>query len=206
MTHEFARARRRELSIANADVIAFALFQLGGTGQFVEIEDLFMRCYDLAPKRFGWRTKPYPNYKTLYQALVDFERAHPETLLKTRDGLGRQLSAEGVAWVRARAPILEGALGQPAEGMNARRPSHRLLNEFIASAPMRQFLAGGTPEITRYQAADLLIASPDSPPSVWRERLAIYRSAAEKAGRPDVKEFLDLLEGTHGEWFSVVSK
>lgn len=204
MNRKPARTGRAEGTIGNADVVAFALYQLGGTGQFVEIEDLFMRCYELAPKRFGWRTKPYPNYKTLYQALVDFERAHPETLLKTRDGLGRQLSAEGVAWVRGHVKLLESSLAQPGEGMNARRPSQRLLNEFIASAPMRQFLAGGTPEITRYQAADLLIASPDSPPSVWRERLAIYRSAAESAGRPDVKEFLDLLEVTHREWFTGV--
>jgi len=204
MKHKASRPTRMDGTIANADVIAFALDQLGGTGQFVEIEDLFIRCYELAPKRFGWRTKPFPNYKTLYQALVDFERAHPSTLLKTRDGLGRQLSAAGVAWVRDHAQLLEKSLAQPGEGMNARRPSQRLLNEFLASAPMRQFSAGGTPEITRYQAADLLIASPDSPPSVWRERLAIYRTAAESAGRPDVKEFLDLLEATHREWFTGV--
>ena len=202
MKRRYKEAGRTASVVGNPDVVAFALYQLGGTGRFVEIEDLFMRCYELAPRRFGWRTQAYPNYKTLYQALVDLERSHPNSVLKTANGFGRQLTAEGVAWVRSRERLLERALAQPAGGMAGRRPSQRLLNEFIASTAMQQFLKGAMPELSRYQAADLLIASPDSPPSVWRERLQTYRSAAEAAGRSEVKEFLNRLEASHREWFT----
>jgi len=202
MPNRQPRGGRRGLAVANSDVVAFALYEIGGAGRFVEIEDLFLKCYELAPRRFSWRTKSFPNYKTLYQALVDCERAHPEVLLKTKNGMGRQLSAAGVEWVLGRRRLVAKALAQSNEGMVANRPRQRMLNEFLASAPMRRFVAGDTQEISRYEAADLLVASPDSPPAVWRERLATYRSAAEAAGRSDVQRFLDELETSHREWFT----
>lgn len=188
-------------SIGNGEIIGLALYQLGGAGEFVDVEDIFLRSYELAPKRFSWRTRPFPNYKTLYKALVDLERAKPEALLKTSDGLKRQLSAHGVGWVRSRLTVLDLVLGQSTGGMSVRRPAQRLLNELAASATVQDFLSGGQPALTRYQAADLLIAAPDSPPEVWVERLAIYKSAAEGAGRDEIKSFLDFLEASHPEWF-----
>lgn len=199
-----ARARgsgRRPGNIANAEVVAFAMYDLGGTGEYVDVEDLFMRCFELAPKRFAWRTRAFPNYKTLYQALVDLERGHGAFLMSTEDGLGRQLSAAGVLWVRDRLDLFRSALNQPSEGMSVRRPGMRLLNELSAAPVVRRFLAGERLELSRYEAADLLIASPDSPPSVWRERMATYMSAAEAAGRPEIQEFLMSLQQDHREWF-----
>ena len=201
MTSQRRRDERDSL-IGNPEVVAFALYELGGAGRFIGIEDLFVRCWQLAPRRFSWRTKEYPNYKTLYQALVDLERSHAGTLIRTTDGLGRQLSASGVAWVRQREARFRRALAQPSEGMSGRRPSHRLVNELSSAEPVRQFRAGEEPKLSRFDAADLLVASPDSPPSVWRERLAIYRSAVESAGRPDLQEFLDYVESRWPEWFA----
>ena len=128
--------------MSNADVIAFALHDLGGAGSYVDVEDLFVRAHEIAPKRFSWRSKPYPNYKTLYQALVDLERAHPTFLIATDDGLGRQLTASGVAWVRERGPFVRLALEMPSQGMSSRRPWMRLLNELTSSPAVQAFMAG----------------------------------------------------------------
>ena len=33
----------------NPDVIPLALYQLGGVGRYIDIEDIFMKCYELTP-------------------------------------------------------------------------------------------------------------------------------------------------------------
>ena len=79
--------------VDNPELIPFAIYQLGGIGEFVDVEDIFVRCFDLAPERFGWRKYPYPNYKILSKALRDFEGSFPNYLIKNQDGLCRQPSA-----------------------------------------------------------------------------------------------------------------
>lgn len=186
--------RHRTDVAANADFIAIALFQLGGAGAFIDVEDVFHLAYEIAPKRFGWRTRTLPNYKTLYKALVDLEHAHPTLLLKTADGLRRQLSAEGVEWTRAKIESAHEITGPDASRSSIRRPTQHLLNAIAATVPAQRFAAGGEPDITRYELADLLIAAPDSPIEVWRERLETYKAAAEAAGRDDIRSFLAFIE------------
>jgi|SRR5579872_220195 len=116
--------------VDNPDLIALAVYELGGIGCFVDVEDIFVRCYEMAPERFGWRKYPYPNYKNVYHALQHFEENHLEVLLKTPDGLARQLSAEGIAYVRKRLRRYQEILKRPGANPPTRRPTERLLNEF----------------------------------------------------------------------------
>ena len=113
----------------NPDVIPLALYQLGGVGRYIDIEDIFMKCYELAPERFAWRKYEVPNYKIAAKALSDFEDKHPGVLIRTPDGLQRQLSAEGVKWVRRRLPVLSKLISDAVRQPPSRRPSQRLLNE-----------------------------------------------------------------------------
>ena len=99
--------------VDNPDIIPFAIYQLGGIGEYIDVEDMFVYCYKLAPERFGWRKHPFPNYKSLSKALRDFEGKHPKHLIKTPDGLSRQLSAEGLEWLKRRLPVLESVLRIP---------------------------------------------------------------------------------------------
>src|SRR5260221_11218026 len=103
--------QRKKSRIDNPEIVPFALFQLNGAGEFVDVEDIFDRCYQLAPERFGWRKYPYPNYKILSKALRDIEGKDPSLLLKTPDGLKRQLSAKAIQWVRDRLPEFKEILG-----------------------------------------------------------------------------------------------
>jgi hypothetical protein len=191
-------ARRR---VDNPDLIPYALYLLGGVGEFIDVEDVFVKCHELAPERFSWRSKPLPNYKSLSKALRDFEGKHPTLLLKTADGLRRQLSAEGVEWLKVNQTEIEVTIGAPGTNPPTRRPGQRLLNELADQEAVREFAAGGRPEFKKFQVADLLVCSPDSPPSVFRERLETYRSAAEEGGRPDLLAFLDFLKSEMSELF-----
>jgi hypothetical protein len=149
------------------------------------VEDVFLRCHEIAPERFRWRKHDIPNYKTLSKALRDFEESHPSLLMKTADGLSRQLSAEGNAWVRERLSVFESVLRKRGANPPTRRRDHRILNEFAGHRLGRSFAETKRPSLIKHEVADLLLCAPDSPQAVWRERLETYRSAAADAGRPD---------------------
>ena len=191
----------RKPRVDNPDIIPFALHELGGAGQFIDVEDIFLRCFDVAPERFRWRKHLIANYKTLSKALRDFEGRHPDLLLKTEDGLSRQLSKEGIDWVKARLDLFREVLSQPGANPPTRRREQKLLNEFASHRLVRAFEKGSLESLHKYEAADLLLCAPDSPIAVWKERLETYRSAATAAGRPNLVEFLDYLRSNKPEWF-----
>lgn len=185
----------------NKDIFAYALYRLQGAGRFVDAEDVFEECWKLSPSRFGWRKHAYPNYKVASKAQRDFESRHPSLILKTADGLGRQLSAEGIAWVRAHmdefAPLGRGDSKAPA----TRRASHRLVTDLERSSLVEAFLRGAEVTLSKLQVADLLHCAPDSPPSVWRQRIETARSAAKDSERPDILRFLDFVVSSNQDWF-----
>ncbi len=196
-----AKARR----IDNPDIIPFALYELSGSGAFVDVETIFLHCYKIAPERFRWRKYDIANYKTLSKALRDFEGSHPSFLIRTPDGLSRQLSAEGNTWVRQRLPLFEGVLRKPGVNPPTRRRDHRILNEFSSHKLVRGFADGNRPNLIKHEVADLMLCAPDSPTTVWRERIETYRSAATDAARPELIEFLEYLRNSKPEWFGRLS-
>ena len=189
----------RRSTIANAEVIPYALYLLGGAGRYVDVEDVFFRCYEIAPQRLSWRPSP-AELQDGRQGAAGFRRRFPPRDLKTQDGLGRQPSAEGLVWVRARIEAVQETFGQPSGGM-ARRPSQRLLDEFASNPLVEKYLHGERVAVSRYHAAEFVWCAPDSPPDVWKERLETYRSAAERVGRSDLTGFLKTLEEDHPDWF-----
>ena len=192
---------RKKSRIDNPEIVPFALFQLNGAGEFVDVEDIFDRCYQLAPERFGWRKYPYPNYKILSKALRDIEGKDPSLLLKTPDGLKRQLSAKAIQWVRDRLPEFKEILGVSGINPPTRRTGQKLLNEFRDHPLTRGFLEGAELQLVKHQVADLLLCSPDSPAQLWKERLESYRSAATLSNRADLVRFLEFIEKREPSWF-----
>jgi hypothetical protein len=192
---------RKPSNVGNPDIIPFAIYRLGGIGEFVDVEDIFVRCYELAPERFGWRKYPYPNYKILSKALRDFEGRFPNYLIKTQDRLRRQLSAEGLEWLKTRLPELERVLHAPGTSPPVRRPIQRMLNDLAENPIVQKFLAGEPLDIQKHEIADMLLCSPDSPPSVFKERLEIYRVAAKNGSRKELTRFLEYLRTKHKQLF-----
>jgi hypothetical protein len=195
------KARAVGKGLNNRDIYIYALYRLQGAGQFVDVEDIYVECWRLSPSRFGWRKHDYPNYKTAAKAQQEIERAQPELLLKTADGLGRQLTDQGMTWVRDRLSDLQRLERGMTRAPAVRSVSHRSIVELEKHGPVRSFLAGQSIELSKIEVAQLLKCAPDSRASVWRERLATLRSAAADDERPDLIRFLDSIELIHPEWF-----
>ncbi len=188
--------------IANWEIFVWALSRLGGATDFADVEDVFIACFDLAPKRFAWRTREdLPDYKKCSKALRDAEARRPRLLVKTRDGLKRQLTVEGQDWIRAneRRMVTVVHSGKVVQEPRS-RPRVRMLALVERSDPYQRWATEGVlPE--KWQAAELLRCSPDSDLRIWRERLQVMRAAANGADRTQLLRFLDELAAANPDWF-----
>jgi hypothetical protein len=186
--------------ITNADLFLYALYQLGGAGKYIDVEDVFMEMWRLAPARFSWRKYQQPNYKITSKAIVDIDQRGDGDLL-LGDGNSRQLSARGVDWIEQRLKQFERIASGEGSAAPEHRPSQRLVVELSKSPVVQAFLDGADVELERGEVAMLLRCAPDAPRDVWRERLETLCSAARDADRRELLRFFDHLEKTKPDWF-----
>lgn len=188
--------------VASWEIFLWALYQLGGSAQFVDIEDISVKCFEIAPARFKWRTRDLPDYKKCTKALQVAEKMEPRLLIKTGDSFGRQLTVEGQKWIESNSKRLSRLLesGSPVPEPK-QRPSARLLAEIERSEPFIQWNQLGIVPPEKWKVAEVLRCSPDSSPSIWSDRLATARAIANSAQKNDVLHFLDQVAVEHPDWF-----
>lgn len=189
--------------LTNSDIFLWALDELGGSSNFVDIETVFLKCFELAPRRFAWRTQPgLPDYKRCSKALRDAEARRPPLLVKTGDSFGRQLSVQGQKWVKANANRLGVTLKPGRVVQEPRiRPRSRMLAEAEQASAFEAWRADGVVPPEKWRMAELLRCSPDSDGEIWRNRLETLRAAAYSADRKNLLKFLDAAATSHPEWF-----
>jgi hypothetical protein len=200
-----ARGDAKVGDTSNPELIVYCVYRRGGVGRFVEIEDVYEEAFEIAPSRFGWRTKHLPSDKAATKAMQDASRGRrlpTGLLLFSPNSYGVQLTAEGVAWVRERLEAFEALVDAKAPA-GYERASQRHLVALERSEVARRYAAGEDVTATRARFADLLRLTPDADGRAWRERLETYRSAATHAGRAVPLAFLARLEAEHPDWFEV---
>lgn len=189
--------------IANWEIFVWALAELDGAHRMVDVEEVFVRCFEIAPLRFAWRTRAdLPDYKKCSKALRDAEARRPALLIKTGDRFGRRLTVAGQEWVAASQPRRQTHF---ATGRNVseprQRPRSKLLNEVEDSELFQQWIDAAVIPSEKWRVADLLKCSPDSSQRIWTERFQTLRSAAFVAEKTEILRFLDDLKSAHPDWF-----
>lgn len=189
--------------VANWEIFVWALSELGGAHHIVDVEEVFVLCFEAAPLRFSWRTRAdLPDYKKCSKALRDAEARRPALLIKTGDRFGRRLTVAGQEWIAAASSRLQ---TQFANGRNVseprQRPRSRLLSEVEDSELFTEWVEATVMPSEKWRVADLLKCSPDSSQRIWTERFQTLRSAAFVAEKTDILRFLDQLKSSHPDWF-----
>lgn len=188
--------------VTNSDVFLWALFELGGAEKFVDVEEAFIRAFNLAPLRLSWRTQPgLPDLKKCSKALRDAEGRKPKLLVKQGPEM-RRLTVEGQRWIEDNFERLAEALGTDrlVQAPRTRVPA-RLVSQALQSDAFRLWQQSGVVTDQKWRVAEILRCSPDSSRAVFRERLESLRAAAYSAGRLDALKFLDLLAKERAAWF-----
>ena len=171
-------------AITNTDVYLWALFELGASDHFVDVEDAMLRAFELVPERFCWRTKTtIPDKLKGNSALHGADAASPKLLIKNGQ-TQRRLTLDGQQWIESNFDRLASALrgDVKVEAPKSRRSS-RLLNELSKSDIFTNWVETSSLAVEKWRFADLFRCSPDSAQNIWKHRLETLRSAAYAAGR-----------------------
>jgi hypothetical protein len=188
--------------ITSTDVFLWALYELGGADDFVDVEDVLLKAFRLAPQRFSWRTRQdLPDRLKGNMALHGADIRSPKLLIKSGPDK-RRLTVEGQEWIEENFDRLASALSGSSvvEAPKSHRSS-RLVNDAARSEIFVSWTETNALPSEKWRFADLLRCSPDSAQSVWRQRVETLKSAAYAAGRDDLLKFIEQLISEHSEWF-----
>ena len=102
-------------ALSNIEIVALAVYALGGDSRFVDTEDIAMKANELTPGRFIWAKYPEQvNIHTIMTHLWDAKSGRKGSLLVGSEKEGWMLTVGGLALARSRAGALK--------GMKAARP------------------------------------------------------------------------------------
>lgn len=102
LAHELSGVGVRALS--NIEIVALALYALGGDSRFVDTEDIAMKANELTPGRFTWAKYPEQvNIHTIMTHLWDAKSGRKGNLLVGSEKEGWMLTAGGLDLARNRA-------------------------------------------------------------------------------------------------------
>lgn len=89
------------------EVVALALFVLGGATGVVDTEDVAIQVHAIAPRRFSWRKYPDQiNLELVRVALSDARKRENGALVSGKGKSGWSLTPAGQRWCEARADAL----------------------------------------------------------------------------------------------------
>jgi hypothetical protein len=195
-------------SMSNVVLALTLLDRLGGAERFVDIEEVALEAFKLAPDRFGWRTRrDLPSWERVRTAFVhaNQEAQKRETgpvLFSNKEGEAWRLTAQGVKYARENAGKIQAATGgaRPTRRGGASVSRVRQIRNHPA---FRRFMQG-TPvaEIERYQLADLLLCPPDSPVAAVMRKVDTAEAAAVDVADEEVQRFLGEVENeVERKWY-----
>lgn len=105
---------RIEKILSNLQLVTLAISELGGATQSVDIEDIAIRAYELAPEKFSWRKYPERiDLRVVQYGLKDAaSNRKGEPLIKGSLKHGYMLTAVGLEWLEKNQLINGGKLPQ----------------------------------------------------------------------------------------------
>ena len=176
----------------NQDVFIWALYLLGGSDAEIDVEQIYIKAFELAPARLGWRTRPdLPDYKKTSKALQAVEAKNHVGLVHKTHANARKLTAQGVQWVEMYMKIFEQVYSQgpvAAASTNFHEKRRKSLHE---SKAWQNWLRDGSLDI--FKLAEALTCSPGSPLPIWNSRVEEVSRAGNVLQDKELIKFADVI-------------
>lgn len=181
-------------SANNTDLLIWCLYLLGGSDKFIDIEDLFLKIFELAPARLSWRIRPdIPDYKKCSSALQSVENPNRSdyTTFLTKNGLYlRKLSTTGSEWCEKHKPHLEKLYSHGTVPSTNIQDDGKLIRTIENSDLYLSYLKNSSIEISVYSIADLFRCMPDANTAIWAARLDLAENAAKRNSKETMQSFI----------------
>lgn len=176
--------------MTNPQVAALALYSLGGATARQHQEDVAVRCYKLAPRRFSWERYDYPDIDRAGIALRDGKKERNGALVTGDKRVGWLLTPAGIDWARERTQLIGDSTAKGTSVLSVaddrelrRLRQHRLFGEWQA----------GSDSIPAFRAADAVGLPADAPAQAIARRITELQGAARAGKQQDVEGFLKWL-------------
>ena len=178
----------------NQDVFVWALYLLGGSDKDIDVEEIYLKCFELAPARLSWRTRPdLPDYKKISKALQSVEaNTHPGLLLRPHEYV-RRLTVDGVRWVETYKEILQKTYSGAVQA-SASNNQYEHRRKQIKSDPVWQTFLKEPNKLNSVDLASVLNCQPASSENTWRSRINDVLRAADVLKDEELKGFAILAE------------
>ena len=88
-----SRRDRPDATLGLIDYVLAALLRLGGEAGVVDLEDIAVEAYRLAPDRFRWRRHDFPNLELVRVTISDANKRGTQLVIYDRKG--RKLTVDG---------------------------------------------------------------------------------------------------------------
>jgi hypothetical protein len=174
--------------VSNSELFVWALYLLGGAEHDVDVEDIYLKCFEIAPARLGWRTKPeIPDYKKTSKALQSVE-AETEFIHKTHQ-YARRLTSGGLTWIDKNLDKLQSTYGDQKIQPASRNHFYQRA-AFIKAHPIWKDFQKGISVNVLHTLADSLECSPASPAQTWDGRFVELKTMADVLKDEDLLKFL----------------
>jgi hypothetical protein len=177
--------------VTAGDYALLALFRLGGSSQDVDVEDVTIEAFRLAPSLFSWRRHPeLPSIEAVRIGFRNLEKAHRAHYVISSKGHERMLTAQGIKRAQDVAELLDRRGDSPSPGDALRRPIHRDLARMLAHPAYAGWQEKGAGGLDRLDLGDLIRVVSGSPASAYTDALLRAQSQATDAGQNDLAAFL----------------
>ena len=161
----------------------------------MDVEEIYLKCFEIAPARLGWRTRPeIPDYKKISKALQSVEAKTHTGLLHKPHEYSRRLSVAGVQWVETYQQILEKSYKGVAVQASASNNSYEALRKRIKEDDCWAIFKTMPDSLSAVEFASALECQPASSPATWRNRITAVSRAAEVLKDDELKEFAKLVQ------------
>lgn len=179
----------------NQDALVYALYLLGGSDRDVDVEDMFLKCHELAPARLSWRTRPdLPDYKKVSKALQSVEASTHVGLFHHSNQYARRLTLDGNRWVETYISILERVYSKAPVQASKNTNMHERKRHEIKNSPVWVLFKESPANIGIEDFASVLQCSAASSQTTWASRVQDVKRAADVLQDQELMQFAQLVE------------
>ena len=181
--------------VSNSELFVWALYLLGGADRDVDVEEIYLKCFEIAPARLSWRTRTdLPDYKKTAKALQSVES--DTDFIQRPHKYARRLTNSGIQWVEVNKKQLENHYGRnnvPPPETNRYLQQSRL----IKNHEVWQHFKGRNYESVLHLVADALECSPASPENIWQSRFADLERISTLLNDSEIADFAKYARTVH---------
>lgn len=180
----------------NSDLTVYACYLAGGYERWLDVEELYLKAFELAPARLSWRTRPdLPDYKKCNRIFevghLDRKKNLQKLILK-RGKHRCKLSKEGFEWCKKYETVLQTLYKGGSVPTAAVQEASRTIRYVEKTDAFKNFVKSGKVESQLWELAEAFQCMVDSDEGVWIGRFDQVNVFAELNGRKDVLRFVQL--------------